>query len=598
MRICSRRWFSLAAVLGLAVLAASGAEERFDTLRARIGADPGAPGVQPFYRELAVEALATRRLPEGLESLIGVFTKALKSKRDLPTEGEFGVLLRAADAFILMAYTQESGSGITFRRDVTEWLFGSEGRVRTFLDIVSPQDDWPAMYGIVETLYGHDPAGRDDFRRLILAMALVWDQPRPEPHPQMGRGQLPYDEPMAKRYDYFRDLYASKRADIPYGKLSVAALTNVVDTPVPLSELLWVREHVRPTNWDRKFFDVRYDMDRLERAVYQWPHGPYALAAIEEKGGICTDQAYYATLCARAYGVPALLFVGEGRRGGHAWFGYMKGTEKWEMDVGRYAYDKFATGYALNPQTNQPLSDHDVSFLCDRALHDDAFSDAARLARLAVVLRELGYLAAARQTAERSLQLSPLFEAPWLVEEKMLEDAKDWRGLVALLGRKADTFRKYPDYVARINSRRAEVLRTLGDEAGAERLMARNVREVDKDRDDLARSLVSEQVRAAYEKGDYVTARERMEDLLKDQKDEGQKLMEMLESYLKLTQETKQTDAAARFLKRYIDALERRYGGSERNRVILLGVLLKAYENNGDKDEAARLRRRIEKLQE
>jgi hypothetical protein len=296
--------------------------------------------------------------------------------------------------------------------------------------------------------------------------------------------------------------------------------------------------------------------------------------------------------------VPALLFVGEGRRGGHAWFGYLKGTEKWEMDIGRYTYDKFATGYALNPQTNQPLSDHDVSFLCDRALRDESFSDAARLARLAFVLRELGYLAAARQTAERSLQLSPLYEFPWMVREKLLEEAKDWRGLAALLTRKAEAFRRYPDYVARITARQAEVLRTLGDDATADRLVARNVREVNRDRDDLARALVSEQVRAAYEKGDYAGAREQLEELLKDQKDEGQKLVEMLEGYLDLTRETKQTAEAVRFLRRYIDSLERRYGGSDHNRAILLRLLLRAYQNHGDRDEAARLERQIEKLEE
>jgi hypothetical protein len=588
----------LAAMLMVAAGLLSGAEERLDAVRARILADPGASGVQPLYRELAVEALVTRRLPEGFETLMAVFTKALKSKKDVPTEGELPVLARAADAFILLAYTQESGPGISFRRDVTEWLLGSEGRLRTFLDIISPQDDWPAMYGIVSALYDHDAKGRDDFRRLILAMALVWDQPRPAPHPQMGRGQLPYDEPITARYEYFRDLYASKRADIPYTRLSVAALTNVVDTPVPLSELRWVRENVRPTNWARRFFDIRYDEGRLERAVYQWPHGPYTLEAIAKEGGICTDQAYYAALCARAYGVPALLFVGEGRRGGHAWFGYLKGTEKWEMDIGRYTYDKFATGYALNPQTNQPLSDHDVSFLCDRALRDESFSDAARLARLAFVLRELGYLAAARQTAERSLQLSPLYEFPWMVREKLLEEAKDWRGLAALLTRKAEAFRRYPDYVARITARQAEVLRTLGDDATADRLVARNVREVNRDRDDLARALVSEQVRAAYEKGDYAGAREQLEELLKDQKDEGQKLVEMLEGYLDLTRETKQTAEAVRFLRRYIDSLERRYGGSDHNRAILLRLLLRAYQNHGDRDEAARLERQIEKLEE
>ena len=581
------------AFAGLALV--HGAEDRLALWRARIQADPAAPGVQPYYRELAVEALVSQRLGEGLDALMTVFAKALKSKTDAATGGELPVLLRASDAFVLMAYTHTSGADITFRRDVAGWLFGSEGRLRTFLDVITPQDNWPAMYGLIETLYDHDPEGRDDYRRLILALALVWDQPRPPAHPQMGRGQLRYDDPIAARYDYFHDLFASKRAGLPYGKLSVAALTNVVDTPVPLSELRWVRENVRPTNWERKFSDIAYDERRLERAVYQWPHGPYTLAAIKEKGGICVDQAYYATLCARAYGVPALLFVGEGRRGPHAWFGYLKGSEKWEVDVGRYAYDKYATGYALDSQTNEMLSDHHLSFLCERSLRDDAFSDAARLARLAYVLRQLGYLAAARQTAQRSLEFSPLYEFPWFILEKLLEDAKNGPGLAELLSRKAVAFRKYPDLVTSITSRQAEVQRQLGDHAAAERLLKRNVREVDRDRDDLTRSLVSEQVRQAYEKGDYAGARQQMEGLLKDQKEEGQKLMSLLDSYLELTRDTKQTGEAVRFLKRYLDGLERRYGSSEPNQAIFRDILLRAYENNGDKDEAARLRKKLQK---
>jgi hypothetical protein len=586
----------LLAVMLPAVGLTAGAEDRLAARRERILADAGAPGVQGLYRELAVEALVSKRLAEGLDVLMTVFARALKSKKDVPTEGELAVLLRVSDAFVLLADTQESGGSVTFRRDVANWLFGSEGRLRAFLDIVSPCDDWPAAYRIVETLYDHDPKGRDDYRRLVLALALVWDQPRPPPHPQMRKGQLPFEEPLTRRYDYFRDLYAAKRAGIPYGRLSVAALTSVVDTPVPLSELEWVRQNVRPGNWERRFFDIRYDEGRIAREAYQWPYGPYTLKAIKEEGGICTDQAYYATLCARAYGVPALLFVGEGRRGGHAWFGYMKDTKKWEMDIGRYTYDKLATGYALNSQTNQLMSDHEVNFLCDRALHDDNFSDAARLGRLAFVLWKLGFLAGARQTAERSLGKSPLYELPWIVEEGMLKEAKDWRGLADLLARQASAYHRYPDFLASINTRQAEALRQLGDGAAAERLLQRHVRNLNDSRDDLTRSLVSEQIRIAYEKGDYSGARAQMENLLKDQKQEGQKLASLLDAYLKLTLDTQQTAAAVRFLKRYLETLEILYGDSEKNRAAFLNVYLQALENNGDAKEAARVRQKLEKL--
>ena len=593
---CRHRPPLVVLVLMLALGSTRGAEDRLAALRARILADPGAPGVQAFYRELAVEALGAQRFPEGLEALVTVFTRALKARTDVPSEGELAVLLRVSDAFILLADTQEYAPGVTFRRDVADWLFGSESRLRGFLDIVSPQDDRPAAYRIVEALFDHDPKGRDEYRGLILALALVWDQPRPPPQPQMGNGQLPFAERIAARYDYFHDLYAAKRAGIPYARLSVAALTSVVDTPVPLSELEWVRRNVRSTHWDRTFFDIRYDERRLEREAYQWPFGPYTLAAIKERGGICTDQAYYATLCARAYGVPALLFVGEGRRGGHAWYGYMKGTERWEMDIGRYTYDKLATGYALNSQTNQPMSDHEVSFLCERALRDDDFSDAARLGRLAYVLWKLGYLAAARQTAERSLARSPLYELPWIVQEEILKEAKDQRGLADLLARQAIAFRRYPDLLARINTRQAEALRQLGDDAAAERLLKRHVRALNDDRDDLARSLVSEQVRVAYEKGDYAGARLQMEALLKDQKQEGQKLSSLLDGYLKLTVDTQQTAAAVRFLERYLDSLDHLYGDSEKDRAIFLSIMLQAFENDGDQAGAARVRKKLERL--
>ncbi len=266
------------------------------------------------------------------------------------------------------------------------------------------------------------------------------------------------------------------------------------------------------------------------------------------------------------------------------------------MDIGRYTYDKLATGYALNSQTNQPMSDHEVSFLCERALRDDDFSDAARLGRLAYVLWKLGYLAAARQTAERSLARSPLYELPWIVQEEILKEAKDQRGLADLLARQAIAFRRYPDLLARINTRQAEALRQLGDDAAAERLLKRHVRALNDDRDDLARSLVSEQVRVAYEKGDYAGARLQMEALLKDQKQEGQKLSSLLDGYLKLTVDTQQTAAAVRFLERYLDSLDHLYGDSEKDRAIFLSIMLQAFENDGDQAGAARVRKKLERL--
>jgi tetratricopeptide (TPR) repeat protein len=431
---------------------------------------------------------------------------------------------------------------------------------------------------------------------LILAMAVVWDQPRPPIHHQMGRGQLPFKPEVEARYDYFRDLYDSNRGEMPYRDLSVTALTFVVDVPVPLSELEWVRENERPRAWDKKYSDIHYVDARLEAKIFQWPEGPYTLANIKEKGGICTDQGYYAVMCARAWGLPALFFGGAGRRGPHAWMGYMERENRWEMEVGRYTYDKYATGHAVDPQTNEPMSDHYVEFICDRSLRYSKFRLAARYGRLAHVLATMGYAPAARQVAELSLDNASLYEFTWLVLEDMLAKEKAHQELYDLLERKATVFRKYDDIVTAVRTRQAELLRDMGQDDKADRLLSRKSRQMNKDRDDLSRFLANEQVQAAYEKGDYDEAMKKFEDMLDDQKKEGQKIFGLMQSYLGLAAEMDRSEDAAKFLKRYVSGLRRMYDNTPDNERLFLQVLEKAYELAGDERNLKRVQKDLERL--
>jgi len=363
-----------------------------------------------------------------------------------------------------------------------------------------------------------------------------------------------------------------------------------------LEELQWARKNEAPRAWDKKYSEIVYCDQRLDAKTYQWPNGPYTLAAIQEQGGICVDQAYYALVCARAWGLPSLLFAGEGRRGPHAWFGYMKDKNRWETEVGRYTYDKYATGHAIDPQSNKPMSDHYVEFACDRSLSYSRYRLAARYGRLAQVLATLGYDTAARQAANRSLDAAPFYEFSWYVLETMLAKEKATRELCDLLERKANVFRKYDDFVADIRQRQAELLRELGEGDKADRMIDRNTRQMGRDRDDLARFLSNEQIKAAYEKGDYAGALKRFEDLLKDQREEGQKIFGLMEDYLALAAETKQNDDAAKFLKRYIDSLRGIYDDTAANERLFLGVLVKAYTQAGDERNLKRIQKKLEDL--
>jgi len=548
-------------------------------------------------REYGAGILGTGDTGRGLGFLSRLVGEQIEGRAERLNTAQIKALGPVADAFLLFIYFHDLGDGFRFRSDVAEWMLGKEKRLGLVVDTIAVEDDRGRLYKVLQALYDHDPENRDRLFRLILALSVVWDGPQPPMHGQMGGAQPAVGADPIKVYDHFLKLYQSNRAKIAYRNLSVPALTFMVHLPLPASELNWIIKNVKgsaPT-WKRKFSDIEYDVPRMDRRIYQWPHGVYTLPAIEKLGGICVDQAYYATLTARAYGIPALIFLGEGRRGPHAWFGYMRDERNWELDAGRYAYDKYATGQAWHPQLNRPMTDHDVEFTCDRALNSPRARSARQHARLAAVLLQLGLLKQADQCADLSLLQVSIQEWPWRIKEEILRKEKDADALLSLFSRKAKAFHRYPDRAAAIRQEQAEFLRKLGRDKEAARLLRINESRLGKKRDDLARALASEQVQIAYDSGDYRKARMLVEDLLKKQKYEGQKIVSVVQAYISLTAETKQQREAARFLGRFLEGMINRTDDPH-HKAALYGLLLTAYENAGDERKADRITKRLQRL--
>jgi hypothetical protein len=159
------------------------------------------------------------------------------------------------------------------RPEVWRWLFSSEERLRTLSSLLEEEDHPVAVAALLEQLYDHDPADRDRFFNLMLALAVVWDSPRKPMHSQTGGGWLKPDHDVTLYYDYFKELYRSGRSKVPYSELSAGALAFVVDVPAPVSELRWAAEQVAGVraNWGAKYEEVRYDSARMKRGEYAWP---------------------------------------------------------------------------------------------------------------------------------------------------------------------------------------------------------------------------------------------------------------------------------------------------------------------------------------
>ncbi|NJK93267.1 MAG: hypothetical protein HC904_16525, partial [Blastochloris sp.] len=78
----------------------------------------------------------------------------------------------------------------------------------------------------------------------------------------------------------------------------MAELKFVVDSSISLDELRYARRSSKiPRNkFERAFSFIKYDFTRIQSQAFVWPHPSYRLADIEEQGGICVDQAYYAAM--------------------------------------------------------------------------------------------------------------------------------------------------------------------------------------------------------------------------------------------------------------------------------------------------------------
>jgi len=251
---------------------------------------------------------------------------------------------------------------------------------QAFFTQLSPRDCLPIALRILSDIREQQPEYWKEYRKLTVAVALVFDQKPPGtwPHDQVPRAVVPLDKELKPdtHFAYWCEANNSKKLLLDLKKMEVQQLVFVVDSFVEKSELEWAQKNLRYTRatLPSAFSDIRYDNDRIKQQQYDWPHSDYSLSYIKRVGGICVDQAYYAATVGKAKGLPTLFFSGQGADGGHAWFGYMKSDDLWDMNCGRYKSQNYAVGEALNPQTWEAITDHELGFLAKRFRDTPAYA--------------------------------------------------------------------------------------------------------------------------------------------------------------------------------------------------------------------------------
>lgn len=392
-------------------------------------------------------------------------------------------------------------------------LAQNPARLREFFRVLAPGDFTPGVLQNLARLQAHNSQAFERYFSLALALAVVFDQqPPPDwPHHQVDPSALPADRlQLEERFDFWVDGLESKKLLPGTADLGADEWKFVVDALVPPEELEWARKNVRTARgqFQRVFSSIKYDFPRVERQAYSWPHAEtYSLANIKQRGGICVDQAYFAAIAGKALGLPTLFFTGQGADGGHAWFGFLKATNRWDLDAGRYENQNYAVGHAQDPQVWQPISDHELQFVTSRTRATPAFQAAEADLGLARWQAQRGESAEALRAVDSALAAAPQHAEAW--EEKgrlLVATGADAATQTAHWEAARKAFPNNRDLQTRFQARQAAALREQGQDRTARELEQRMISQNQRQRSDLSVEAAARKMQELVQAQDWEAA--------------------------------------------------------------------------------------------
>ncbi|MBS0632247.1 MAG: hypothetical protein JSS11_10060 [Verrucomicrobia bacterium] len=372
------------------------------------------------------------------------------------------------------------------------WLFGHVDFSAKFFALLQPVDCLPQVLRILNRLYLWTPERFQAYPDLALAIAVVYDVPAPPdwPHAQVTAASLPRGWPTpTTAFDWWVRQDQAGRTYFRLNRLPADELKFVVDATASFDDLEWTQVMVDyPLSLlGRAYAMIAYRTERIAHNQPVWVNGPYTLPSILGTGGICVDQAYFACQVGKARGVPTLHFSGVGNDGRHAWFGYLGPDQKWVFDVGRYAEQRYVTGFARDPQTWGRLSDHELAFLSEGFRRLPSYEQSRAHAAFAADFLLRGEYEAAAKAARKAAGFEPRNVAAWetlLSAEKALNLPPKQRE--GTLREAIRAFQRYPSLEAAYTNRLAASLRARGETSAAEVEENRIVRKNRGDRSDVS----------------------------------------------------------------------------------------------------------------
>ena len=274
-----------------------------------------------------------------------------------PTE-----LVHAMQACKYLALLEKTKDG----RELAEWLLG-QGEIRRLLfralgDVRSPEE----ALKVFRELQADDEQAVLGWPDLAVAFATaqVVRSPKKQPMPAT----------VLESFGYYTDAERKFRYDIR--KMPYELSRYLANTRLSLKERQWAyKKYFGMADPGAAYHHVPYDWDHyLENKPKLICEVEYSLENLDVIGGVCVDQAYYASEVSKAIGIPAVIVHGRGRSGiGHAWFTYFRMNTagrraSWTGGAGRYVSQAYFTGDVHEAATNRRIMDSELSLVGSAAL--------------------------------------------------------------------------------------------------------------------------------------------------------------------------------------------------------------------------------------
>ena len=196
---------------------------------------------------------------------------------------------------------------------------------------------------------------------LAAAIAVVHDAPvvmQINENLVQGCGPLP-------TFDHF----VANEKKMLFGLKNIAPelLIYMVDVAAAQIEMDWALRTYAGNRAVGELYDkIEYDFDHLEKgrqkkvSVAGWN-----LQNILRYGGVCADQAYFASTVGKSIGVPCVFTTATDGVLSHAWIGFVgkSGNRPMWIEVGRYGGYQSVEGFIRDPQTGNLISNTQMPML-------------------------------------------------------------------------------------------------------------------------------------------------------------------------------------------------------------------------------------------